>query len=273
MTCEPFLVEEDPLAVPLSQPGSAFEGLLGREDPMMLEANLCLPAPSATINFYPDDGGDVPRSPEYVPGSKLWVDNHVQEEVVFGPGVQLEEEPAVLPPAEGACVELEISNLVHRMEIDSEGGEDLGPSPGLADDGVLGHDDADGRQGGKDLFRKLPGPLLPKPAPPAGDTPRPGRGRRTMASTRSSLRLAARPSPVPVAQRAQHKLMRELDFVNGQPPAPDAAVTAYVDMYADDLPEQAIVAIRAATKMGNKKLVKVLAAMTEQAAGAAMEVL
>jgi len=86
-----------------------------------------------------------------------------------------------------------------------------------------------------------------------------------MASTRSSLRLAARPSPVPVAQRAQHKLMRELDFVNGQPPAPDAAVTAYVDMYADDLPEQAIVAIRAATKMGNKKLVKVLAAMTEQA--------
>lgn len=35
-----------------------------------------------------------------------------------------------------------------------------------------------------------------------------------MASTRSSLRLAARPSPAPVAQRAQQKLMRELNFIH-----------------------------------------------------------
>jgi hypothetical protein len=49
-----------------------------------------------------------------------------------------------------------------------------------------------------------------------------------MAPTRSSLRLAAKPSSVPVAQCAQHKLMRELNFINPQIPAQDAVVTAYI---------------------------------------------
>lgn len=93
-----------------------------------------------------------------------------------------------------------------------------------------------------------------------------------MASTRSSLRLAARPSPVPVAQRAQQKLMKELNFLNNQPSAPDAAVTAYIDMYEGDLPEQAIKAIRAAIRLGNKKLAKVLAAMAEEAVAVDVEV-
>jgi len=34
--------------------------------------------------------------------------------------------------------------------------------------------------------------------------------------------------------------MRELDFINNLSPVPDVAVTAYVDIYADDLPEQVI---------------------------------
>lgn len=141
-----------------------------------------------------------------------------------------------------------------------------------ADTVFQGLGDADFNMG---MFQELPNPLLaaPTPQPCVQGTPTAGRTRRTMASTRSSLRLAARPSPVPVAQRAQQKLMRELDFINGQTATPDAAVTAYVDMYAGDLPEQAIVAIRAATKMGNKKLAKVLAAMAEQTAGAELEVL
>jgi hypothetical protein len=37
------------------------------------------------------------------------------------------------------------------------------------------------------------------------------------------------PSSVLVAQHAQQKLMRELDFINAQSPAQDAAITAYVD--------------------------------------------
>jgi hypothetical protein len=66
--------------------------------------------------------------------------------------------------------------------------------------------------------------------------------------------------------------MRELGFINSQAPAPDAAVTAYVDMYAGDLPEQAIKAIQAATRMVNKKLAKVLAAMAKKSDAAEMDV-
>ena len=76
-----------------------------------------------------------------------------------------------------------------------------------------------------------------------------------MEAKRSSMRLVAEPSSVPVSQRAQQKLMRELDFLNSQETEPDAAaVTAYVDMYGDDLPKHAVKAIRAVTRMGNKKL-------------------
>jgi hypothetical protein len=66
--------------------------------------------------------------------------------------------------------------------------------------------------------------------------------------------------------------MTELDFINPQAPALDTAVTTYLDTYALDLPEQAIEAIRAATRMDNKKLAKVLAAMAEKSDAAGMEV-
>jgi hypothetical protein len=84
------------------------------------------------------------------------------------------------------------------------------------------------------LFRCIPAPILPQHASPtlrAGKLPTRSR-RKPVVSTRSSTRLAARPSSVPVTQRAQQKLMRELDFINVQTPAPDAAVTTYVDLYA-----------------------------------------
>jgi hypothetical protein len=84
--------------------------------------------------------------------------------------------------------------------------------------------------------------------------------------------LAARPSPFPVAQRAQQKLIWELQFMDTPTLAPDAAVTEYVDLYGQDLPEDAIKAIRAATHMGNKKLAKVLAVMAAEAGAAQMEV-
>lgn len=58
--------------------------------------------------------------------------------------------------------------------------------------------------------------------------------------------------------------MRELDFLNNPSPAPDAAVTAYVDMYADDLPEQAVMAIRAATRLSNKELAEALATIAQE---------
>lgn len=71
---------------------------------------------------------------------------------------------------------------------------------------------------------------------------------------------------MPVAERAQRKLMPELDFINPQTPAPDAAVTASIDMYAGDLPEQAFEALKEATRLGNKKPAKALAAVESDAA-------
>ena len=103
-------------------------------------------------------------------------------------------------------------------------------------------------------------------------TKRTGRKQKNMVATHLSLRLAARPSTVPVAERATRKLMRELDFISNTSPAPDAAVTAYVDMYADDLPEQAVMAIRAATRLSNKELAEALAAIAQETEEVEMEV-
>ena len=66
--------------------------------------------------------------------------------------------------------------------------------------------------------------------------------------------------------------MRELDFINGQSSLPDAAITEFVDMFGQDLPEQAVKAIGAATKMDNKELSKALVAMATESGVAEMEV-
>lgn len=69
----------------------------------------------------------------------------------------------------------------------------------------------------------------------------PRKKKKTLAATRSSLRQAARPSTIPMAERATRKLMRELEFVSSQQqPAPDAVVAEYIDLYAGDLPEMAV---------------------------------
>ncbi|CAD6205347.1 unnamed protein product [Miscanthus lutarioriparius] len=111
------------------------------------------------------------------------------------------------------------------------------------------------------------------PTPPARAPKNRGAGkRRTLAATRSSLCQAARPSPIPVAERATRNLMRELEFINSQQQqAPDAAVDEYVDLYAGNLPEMAVEAIKAATRMGNKKLTKVLEAIVQEADAVEME--
>jgi hypothetical protein len=66
--------------------------------------------------------------------------------------------------------------------------------------------------------------------------------------------------------------MRELDFINGESPAPDAAITEYVDMFGQDLPEEALKAIQVAVKMDNKELSKALAAMLAESGADEMEV-
>jgi hypothetical protein len=52
---------------------------------------------------------------------------------------------------------------------------------------------------------------------------------------------------------------------------PDEVVTEYLDMYANDLPEQAVRAIQKAAKLGKKKLVKMLEAVVQDAGAVEME--
>jgi hypothetical protein len=120
------------------------------------------------------------------------------------------------------------------------------------------------------MFKAVPASILGRPDP-AAPTSSQGR-RRSAAPSRSSTRLAARASPFPVAERAQRKLMRELAFLNNKSAAPDAAVTAYIDLYGDGLPDNAVKAIRAATRMGNRELAKALEAIAAESGAPEMEV-
>jgi hypothetical protein len=66
--------------------------------------------------------------------------------------------------------------------------------------------------------------------------------------------------------------MRELAFISSKSAAPDAAVTAYIDMYGHDLPDNAVRAIRAATRMGNKELSRALATIAAESGEAEIDV-
>jgi hypothetical protein len=90
-------------------------------------------------------------------------------------------------------------------------------------------------------------------------------------ATHSSLRQANKPSTVPVAERAQRKLMCELEFLNPRRPTPDAAVTEYIDLHGGDLLEETIKAIRAAARLDDKELVKALAAIGDESDVVEME--
>jgi len=216
-------------------------------DPMLQEAHFITVGANASLRYSPDGGEDVVRSPEYRPVSKLWRAGGSLEarpsaahegaklkEVVFGPGVQL---PG--PDRPGEVQVATISELVTQMDIDDTG-RAMGTSSAsdvedpIAVDDAGADDDADvdeyaayapgGGLGAASvdpcdaLFRGIPPPVLldPDPTPQHQAT----RGRRAATGpTRSSTRLAMRPSSVPVAHRAQRKLMRELDFINGHTPA------------------------------------------------------
>lgn len=180
----------------------------------------------------------------------------------------------------------DISDLVTRMDIDSAEAAPLPAAKVLVFDTHLEkkdeheqYEEDEERQadGGwnfcNSIFRATPEPVLPLPAGPRkkGGSASTGRLRRAAISTCSSVRLAARPSSIRVAERAERRLMRELDFINTPVPQPDAAVTAYVDQYGEGLPEDAIKAIRLAMRMGNKNLTKALEALVQEAEVTEME--
>jgi hypothetical protein len=250
-------------------------------DPMIQESRAW--EQHRLIRYSPEGGNDRVSSPVYRPVSTLWVDPeapvlkevHHQEDILFGPGVQLPEESQLQEISERVTL-MDIDTTSHpATELVAEAGAEGRMEAGgqATDDGY--ESDVQVPVDGcakfcSSIFKSADAPLLPRPTSPAH---RGGKGRkRVMASTRSSLRLAARPSPVPVAHRAQHKLMRELQFMDSPALAPDAVITELVDLFGQELPTQAIEALKAATRMGNKKLTKILAAMAAEAGAVEMEV-
>lgn len=231
------LVSHDPLADPHRTMTTSATRFFGNQDPLMLEASCRATLPTATTCC------EEASSPVYRPDNR--------EQAKQG-AIQLGDQAAQSDDSTPPGADEDASHLVNKMDIGRvEGGDSSMPSSGEAD------------PVGMQAF--IPELLLhAPPSPPPRAASRAAKPRKTRESTRSSTRLAARPSSVPVAQRAQLKLMRELDFINPQVPEPDAAVTAYVDMYGGDLPEEAIKAIRAAMRRGNKKLTKALEAMEDE---------
>ncbi|CAD6240323.1 unnamed protein product [Miscanthus lutarioriparius] len=233
---------------------------LYQEDDPMAHEHACTRLSRAPQCYSLDDNADNRAgSPESRPVSKLQAPR--PEEVVFGPGVQLDAP--------------QLSNFGPSTEDVSDVDD-----PAIRDATDRHNYDEETAEGPNDydafcarIFKPAPAPILLRPDLPPPPPPTSSRGRRRApaASTRSSTRLAARPSSVPIAERAQHKLMRELSFINDKSTAPDAAVTTYIDMYGDGLPEEAVKAIRVATRMGNKELSRELAAIAAESGAAEME--
>jgi hypothetical protein len=204
-----------------------------------------------------NNAGNGPGSPESRPINKLSsVEPLLPEEVVSGPAPQLSNIDADTG---------DVSDVVRDATDQHTSDEEIakGPDDGAAFCAIM--------------FKPAPAPILQRPDSPPPPPPTSSRGHTrgrkwVMVATRSSTRLAARPSMVPVAQHAQNKLMRELEFINTPSRALDDAITDYIDKFGQDLPVQAIKAIRAATRLENKELSKVLAAMAAESGAVEMEV-
>ncbi|RLM80417.1 hypothetical protein C2845_PM12G10900 [Panicum miliaceum] len=180
--------------------------------------------------------------------SRVGIEPARSEEILFGPGVQLDQ------PAQQESLD-DISVQVTRMEIDAPGAD---PTPPALEDGDF-------------IDRAFSAPPPPPPrvvlSPPArvlrceAVQAREPLARLKAKAQRASNRLAARPSSIPVSKRAQHRLIRELSFINKEEKVGDDAVAAYIDTYKSTLPPKAVAALRSATKLGNKAAASALATL------------
>ncbi|KAF8705744.1 hypothetical protein HU200_030946 [Digitaria exilis] len=179
-------------------------------------------------------------SPVYQPTSGPWATNTDNvEQVTFGPGVQLEQSA----PVPAAAAMDDITAQVTRMDIDSE------QQPSFTEQ----------------VFSELPPAILESPA---RHHRQPLACMEELADTskglRASSRLVARPSSIPVSKRAQHRLIRELDFINKDERIVEDVVSAYIETYKTPLPSAAVSALRAASRLGNKAASSALASLVEE---------
>lgn len=73
---------------------------------------------------------------------------------------------------------------------------------------------------------------------------------------RSSSRLAADPSSIPVAKGAQHHLSRELSFINPEEPVGDELITAFLASCKQPLLAEVMAAICSASCLNKNKKTK-----------------
>lgn len=76
-----------------------------------------------------------------------------------------------------------------------------------------------------------------------------------------SKRQAAIKTGIPVSQRVQHRLVKELSFVGPADPVTNKAVEKFVGMFNEELPPRAVAALRKATRLDIKPLGATLAAV------------
>lgn len=240
-------------------------------DPMVHESMM---VPSR-LSYSPDGAGSGPISPVYVPSwmtvgdgmgqsngpgltyaaatnappssdfgpsdatkAALGSSGTTGHEVCFGPGVQLQPTSVEVEAIASQVCSIDISGeLVRSASSDEE---------------------ADCR-----AFIPVPPALMP------ARKDRQPEARREVApeGKRSSKRLAARSCSVPVAHRAQHRLIRELAFVAPGEPVRQDAVDEFIQMYKKPVAKGAVLALRRAARLNDAAAGEAMAAVA--ASGAA----
>ncbi|KAG0541121.1 hypothetical protein BDA96_03G468800 [Sorghum bicolor] len=240
-----------------------------KDDPMIHEYGCS--QGTVPLRASPNSDIDIPRPPECRPVSTMWRPAEPRE-VVVGPEVQMDD-PERRPESLMADIPDQVVfgkgsalGTGDVSDVDDHAIQETTDQYTLDEETAEGPDDACAAFCAR-MFKPASAPILPRP-----DSPPPPRSKAPTAATRSSKRLAAQQSSVPVAERAQHRLRRELSFIDGKSAAPDAAIKAYVQSHGNDLPEQAIKAITAATRLDDMALSRALAAIAAELGAAEMEV-
>ena len=237
----------------------------------------------------PDDNDGALCPPTCRPVCTLWVGESSRCRLETQPSTY---QPKVLfgPPTDN------LSDLVHKMDIDTVPTHTTSPSSRAAGaTSASDVDDPDGLQGdGEDAVGELEGdnggssfsqwPLQvhPGPYPPGRNLPRLPCGHRK-ASNQGQAQAGGlhqiQHSPGVQALFCSGRTARPAEAHEGarlhqrlDPCTRCCAVKAYLDLYAQDPSEEAVKAIRAATRLGNKKHSKALAAVAADTGVAETEV-
>ncbi|KAF8648719.1 hypothetical protein HU200_064773 [Digitaria exilis] len=231
-------------------PANTYRGSMV-DDPMVLEASL--PPRISNLLSFSTKGthGQV-----VAPASYGWDTEDAMAQPDFSPTFSPVYQPTSGPwatntdnveqqsaPVPAAATMDDITAQVTRMDIDSE------QQPSFTEQ----------------VFSELPPAILESPArhhrqPPACME----ESADTSKGLRASSRLAARPSSIPVSKRAQHRLIRELDFINKDERIVEDVVSAYIETYKTPLPSAAVSALRVASRLGNKAASSALASLVEE---------